>query len=211
MLACGYAPAPRPVPREKARGILLNKGICFEVVPSSRVVRTRCDRRPVLGQHAADRLDATEAVTVLVDEPHERVRAFAVARCTVERLMRALGIQGARRSGKKVRTTVRDDGHQRAPDLLKRDLTAPAPDRRWVADFTYVATSSANQAGIDVQATIHGFDDPFPREFIERFATPKGGAPFTWGGAILNRIGARNSLYRNTYPFGSPFTGWVGN
>nr|BFE32422.1 hypothetical protein GCM10010200_046730 [Actinomadura rugatobispora] len=62
-----------------------------------------------------------------------------VARCTVERLMRELGLQGARR-GKRVRTTVRDDGHERAGDLLRRDFTAPAPNRRWVADFTHVAT-----------------------------------------------------------------------
>jgi len=63
---------------------------------------------------------------------------IATARCTVERLMRDLGLQGARR-GRKVRTTVPGkDGH-RAPDLLGRDFTAPAPNRRWVADFTYVA------------------------------------------------------------------------
>ena len=62
-----------------------------------------------------------------------------VARCTVERLMRELGIAGIRR-GRKVRTTVADDRHERADDLLHRDFTAPAPNRRWVADFTYVAT-----------------------------------------------------------------------
>jgi hypothetical protein len=70
---------------------------------------------------------------------------------------------------------------------------------------------AAHQAGIDVQALIHGFDDPLPPEFIDRFTTPKGGVPSTWGDAIMNRIGAQNSLFRNTYPFGSPFTGWVGN
>jgi putative transposase len=64
-----------------------------------------------------------------------------VARCTVERLMRELGLQGARR-GKKVRTTVPGRDGQRAGDLLNRDFTAPAPDRRWVADFTYVAAWS---------------------------------------------------------------------
>ncbi|MBO2458105.1 IS3 family transposase [Actinomadura violacea] len=63
----------------------------------------------------------------------------AVARCTVERLMRELGLHGARR-GRKVRTTVRDDGHQRAADLLRRDFAAPSPNRRWVADFTHVTT-----------------------------------------------------------------------
>ena len=62
-----------------------------------------------------------------------------VARCTVERLMRDLGIQGARR-GKEIRTTVRDEGHERASDLLKRDFTAARPNQRWVADFTHVAT-----------------------------------------------------------------------
>lgn len=62
-----------------------------------------------------------------------------VARCTVERLMRRLGLAGAVR-GEKVRTTIRDDAHERAADLLHRDFTAPAPNRRWVADFTYVAT-----------------------------------------------------------------------
>jgi putative transposase len=62
----------------------------------------------------------------------------AVARCTTERLMRELGLQGVRR-GRKVRTTVPGRGGQRAPDLLGRDFTAPAPNRRWVADFTYSA------------------------------------------------------------------------
>ncbi len=48
-----------------------------------------------------------------------------VARCTVERLMRAGGIEGARR-GKKVRTTVADPKLPQPGDLLKRDFTAPA-------------------------------------------------------------------------------------
>ncbi|MGW2720096.1 DDE-type integrase/transposase/recombinase [Streptomyces sp. NPDC001492] len=43
---------------------------------------------------------------------------------------------------KKVRTTTRDDGHERAVDLLRRDFTASRPNERWVADFTYVATWS---------------------------------------------------------------------
>ncbi|WP_331751276.1 IS3 family transposase (plasmid) [Streptomyces globisporus] len=64
-----------------------------------------------------------------------------VARCTVARLMRDLGLEGARR-GKKIRTTVRDDGHERSADLLQRDFTASRPNERWVADFTYVATWS---------------------------------------------------------------------
>jgi putative transposase len=68
-------------------------------------------------------------------------RGIRVARCTVERLMRENGLHGARR-GKKVRTTIagKGPGHERAADLIGRDFTAPAPDRRWVADFTQVAT-----------------------------------------------------------------------
>ncbi|THA24053.1 IS3 family transposase [Streptomyces sp. RKND-216] len=62
-----------------------------------------------------------------------------VARCTVARLMRELGLQGARR-GRKIRTTVRDEGHERAADLLNRDFTARGPNQRWVADFTHVRT-----------------------------------------------------------------------
>lgn len=63
------------------------------------------------------------------------------ARCTVERLMRAEGMRGAVRM-KKVRTTVPSRDGVRAGDLLNRDFTAPAPNRVWVTDFTYVRTWS---------------------------------------------------------------------
>ncbi|MEU3084882.1 IS3 family transposase [Streptomyces albidoflavus] len=66
-------------------------------------------------------------------------QGVAVARCTVERLMRELGITGAVR-GKKVITTIPDASAERAPDLVDRDFVAPAPNRCWVADFTHVAT-----------------------------------------------------------------------
>ncbi len=68
-------------------------------------------------------------------------RGIVVPRCTVERVMRASGLYGVRR-GRQVRTTIagKGPGHERAPDLLKRDFTAAAPNRRWVADFTHVAT-----------------------------------------------------------------------
>jgi putative transposase len=63
-----------------------------------------------------------------------------VARCTVERLMRAHGLAGVRR-GRRVRTTIPSDG-VRARDLVGREFNPPTPDRLWVADFTYVATWS---------------------------------------------------------------------
>ena len=63
-----------------------------------------------------------------------------VARCTVERLMRALGLSGARR-GKTYKVTTRSDGRQHRPDdLVDRNFTAIAPNRLWVADLTYVKT-----------------------------------------------------------------------
>jgi len=65
-----------------------------------------------------------------------------VARCTVERLMASEGLQGAVR-GKRRRTTIPDEhAAQRPPDLLRRDFSAAAPNRRWVADFTYVSSWS---------------------------------------------------------------------
>ncbi|MFD7283621.1 IS3 family transposase [Streptomyces sp. NPDC059862] len=66
-------------------------------------------------------------------------QGHAVARCTVERLMRELGIAGAVR-GRKVVTTIPDQAAERAPDLIDRDFVATAPNRCWVADFTHVAT-----------------------------------------------------------------------
>jgi transposase InsO family protein len=60
-----------------------------------------------------------------------------VARCTVERLMRANGWRGATRA-RKVRTTVADPAATRAPDLVNRQFHAAAPGLLHVADFTYV-------------------------------------------------------------------------
>jgi len=62
-----------------------------------------------------------------------------VARCTVERLMREMGLQGVVR-GRKAKTTIADDLAERPLDLVKRDFTADRPNRLWVADLTYVAT-----------------------------------------------------------------------
>ena len=61
------------------------------------------------------------------------------ARCTVERLMRGLGLQGVVR-GRKFKTTVGDDSVCRPADLVERDFTATRPNQLWVADLTYVAT-----------------------------------------------------------------------
>lgn len=64
-----------------------------------------------------------------------------VARCTVERLMRSLGLRGARR-GRPVLTTRPDRHAERAPDLVDRDFHAERPNQLWVVDLTYVPTWS---------------------------------------------------------------------
>lgn len=64
---------------------------------------------------------------------------IAVARCTVERLMRRLGLQGVRR-GKMVRTTVPDRSTPCPRDRVNRQFKADRPNQLWVSDFTYVST-----------------------------------------------------------------------
>jgi putative transposase len=64
-----------------------------------------------------------------------------VARCTIERLMRDLGLRGVVR-GKKHRTTIADETAARPRDRVDRNFTASAPNRLWVADLTYVRTWS---------------------------------------------------------------------
>ncbi len=66
-------------------------------------------------------------------------QGIRVARCTVERLMRAEGLRGISRS-KNPRTTIAAAGTDRPADLVNRGFTASAPDQLWDADITYVRT-----------------------------------------------------------------------
>lgn len=70
---------------------------------------------------------------------HLRRKGHRVAACTVDRLMRQLGMNGVVRAKDHRTTTPGKDG-QRAGDLLDRDFSAPAPNHTWIADFTYVRT-----------------------------------------------------------------------
>jgi hypothetical protein len=63
-----------------------------------------------------------------------------VARCTVERLMRAMGLRGAVRGRAFTITTTPDEDARRPPDLVAREFSATRPNQLWVADITYVAT-----------------------------------------------------------------------
>jgi putative transposase len=102
--------------------------VCDAVVSNALLdVRVGPDGRPT-----PESLYGRRKMTALL-----RRRGLQVAHCTVDRLMRELGMQGVRR-GKTPRTTIPGKDSTRAGDLLDRDFTAPAPNRVWIADFTYV-------------------------------------------------------------------------
>jgi putative transposase len=104
--------------------------------PSRRAVRD-AELRPRILQVWEENLSVYGADKIWDQLNKDSVR---VARCTVERLMRDLGIQGCRRGRTWVRTTEGDDRLDRPADLVERQFKAPAPNRLWVADLTYVKT-----------------------------------------------------------------------
>ena len=70
---------------------------------------------------------------------HLRREGVSVARCTVARLMRRLGLQGAV-GGRPANTTTPTGDAERPADRVNRDFTVSRPDALWVSDLTYVAT-----------------------------------------------------------------------
>ena len=106
--------------------------------PSARALRD-AQLAPMIARVHAANYDAYGAAKVW--DHLNRVAGVRVARCTVERLMRQLGLQGVRR-GSKVRTTVGDPDAERPADLVNRCFAVPAPNRLWLADLTYVKTHS---------------------------------------------------------------------
>jgi len=65
---------------------------------------------------------------------------FEVAKCTIRRLMRQMGLRGATRGKAWTTTTIPDDLLARPQDLVERDFTADAPNNLWISDITYVPT-----------------------------------------------------------------------
>jgi putative transposase len=106
--------------------------------PSRRALRD-AELKDVITAERSDRFVARLGARKLW--LHLRRQGHDVARCTVERLMRQMGIHGARR-GRVVVTTVADPAAARPADLVDRDFTCTAPNQLWVADFTYVPTWS---------------------------------------------------------------------
>ncbi|WGM22007.1 DUF6531 domain-containing protein [Paenarthrobacter sp. OM7] len=70
---------------------------------------------------------------------------------------------------------------------------------------------AAHYSNIDVLANIHPHDAAIPGSHAVRFPGRNDEMPVTWGDAVENRISSQNSRFRNTYPNGSPLTGWIGN
>ena len=85
-----------------------------------------------------------------------RRQGHRVAGCTVDRLMRDEGLFGVIR-GRAHRTTIATTGEcRRAPDLLDRDFTAAAPNRKWVTDFTYTRTWMGSSMWRSSSTASHG-------------------------------------------------------
>jgi putative transposase len=105
--------------------------------PSARFVRDEVLKVDISRVHV-ENFGVYGADTVWAQLNREGI---GVARCTVERLMRDLGLRGVVR-GRPRRTTITDDAAERPRDLVDRDFTATAPNRLWVADLTYVRTWS---------------------------------------------------------------------
>jgi putative transposase len=110
----------------------------WEADPNSRPERQRSDEhlRTEIRRVWEDNYEVYGARKVW----HQLLReGMTVGRCTVERLMKAIGLQGAVR-GKTKRTTIAADQDIRPLDLVQRNFHAIRPNQLWVADFTYVAT-----------------------------------------------------------------------
>lgn len=131
------------------------ESICrtLQFAPSAYYERKRQAQEPEL---RSPRLKADEALRPAIRRVWEenfmaygarkvwlqlRREGHDVARCTIERLMREMGLQGVTR-GRRKRTTIPADQDPRPLDLVQRRFRADRPNQLWVADFTYVATWS---------------------------------------------------------------------
>ena len=112
--------------------------VAKRVDPEKLSARAKRDRvlKPEIARVFAENFEVYGARKVWRQLQREDVD---VARCTVERLMRSMGLQGVIR-GKPVRTTISDKAGPCPLDHVNRQFNAPRPNMLWVSDFTYVAT-----------------------------------------------------------------------
>ena len=130
------------------------ESICavLPIAPSTYFLQKAQDHDPTTRSARAQRVKDLRIAIQRVWDEHQQVygprkvwrqlrrEQVDVARCTVERLMRAMGLRGAVRGRAWVITTRPDAGAARPADLVERQFTATRPNQLWVADFTYVAT-----------------------------------------------------------------------
>jgi len=139
---------------DQHRGVYGVEPICA-VLPIAPSTYFRCKRQqqePTTRSTRAQRDDDLRVHIQRVWDANEQVYGpqkvwkqlrrdgMRVARCTVERLMRQMGLRGAGRGRAWVVTTRADAAVDRPADLVDRHFTATRPNQLWVADFTYVAT-----------------------------------------------------------------------
>jgi transposase InsO family protein len=122
------------------------------IAPSTYFLRKSQQRHPDTRSTRARRDEALRAVIQRIWDAHDQVygprkvwkqlqrEGHAVARCTVERVMRAMGLRGTSRGRAWVITTQADAAADRPRDLVERRFVATRPNQLWVSDFTYVAT-----------------------------------------------------------------------
>ena len=122
------------------------------IAPSTYFLQKAQQQDPTTRSARAQRDDELRAAIQRVWDDHEQVygprkvrkqlrrEGYRVARCTVERLMRTMGLKGVTRGRAWKITTTADPAAARPADLVERRFTATRPNQLWVADFTYVAT-----------------------------------------------------------------------
>jgi transposase InsO family protein len=110
-----------------------------QIDPSREPPRVRCDREIQVDLRRVweENFEVYGARKVWRQLKREKI---AVARCTVERLMRKLGLRGAVRGRAFKTTTVCDEQLRRPGDLVRRNFAVQRPNALWVSDLTYVAT-----------------------------------------------------------------------
>ena len=130
------------------------ESICAQlpIAPSTYYARKAQQQDPTRRSARAQRDDELQVEIQRVWEANFRVygadkvwrqlgrESIVAARCTIERLMRAMGLRGATRGRAFTITTTSDDAAARPADLVQRCFAATRPNQLWVADLTYVAT-----------------------------------------------------------------------
>jgi putative transposase len=125
--------------REHGCGIAPNTYWAAKTRPPSKRTERDAELVPAIRRVHAENLSVYGADKIWTQLNKDGIR---VARCTVERLMRQEGLVGNRRGRTWTVTTIGDDRLERPADLVDRSFDAPAPNRLWVADITYVKTHS---------------------------------------------------------------------